>query len=94
MLFQEKTMPVYCFFKKGKHVNALERSDTKSANFLQEWGYSKLPEELDAANTHCALARFLEIQAEERASEYAFSTGAAFVALIIGIIAVVDWFFL
>jgi hypothetical protein len=85
---------MYCFFKKGEHVNALERNDTIGAAFLREWGYSKQPEELDAANTHCALARFHDIRNEDKASEHAFSTRAAFVALIVGMTAVIDWFFL
>ena len=87
-------MPEYCFFKKGDHVNALERNDTKGAACLREWGYVKQSEELNAANIHCALARFHDIRNENQASENAFSTGAALAALIVGLIAVVDWLFL
>lgn len=93
-LFQEETMPEYCFFKKGDHVNALERNDTEGAACLRDWGYTKQSEELKAANTHCALAHFHDIRNEEQAREHAFSTGAAFLALIVGMLAVVDWFFL
>lgn len=87
-------MPDYCFFKKGNHVNALEGNDKGGAAFLREWGYSKQSEELNAPNAHCALARFHDIRNEEQASEPPFSTGAALVALIVGLIAVLDWFFL
>ncbi|MDF7649922.1 hypothetical protein F3J38_20635 [Pantoea sp. Acro-805] len=87
-------MPEYCFFKKGDHVNVLEKNDASGAACLREWGYAKQSEELNAPNTHCALARFHHIHNEERSSKYAFSSEAAFLALIVGLIAVMDWLFL
>lgn len=86
-------MPVYCFFKKGSHVNTLEINDKRGSAFLREWGYEKQPEELSAPNAHFATARFHEIRNEEQATERAFSTEAAFVALLVGLPAVVDWLF-
>ncbi|KHJ69245.1 hypothetical protein QU24_04800 [Pantoea rodasii] len=86
-------MPVYCFFKKGKHVNALERNDTRGSACLREWGYEKQPEELAAPNAHFAIVRFHDIRNEEQTTDHAFSTGAAFVALIVGLTAVADWLF-
>ncbi len=87
-------MPLYCFFKKGSHLNALERNDIIGSACLQEWGYEKQPEELNAPNAHYAIARFHDIRNEKEATEHAFSTGSAFIALIIGLIVVVDWLFL
>ena len=90
---QEKAMPSYLFFKKGNQVNALEGNEKGGGAFLPERGYSKESEELNAPDAHCALARFHDIRNEEQASEPPFSTGAALVALIVGLIAVLDWFF-
>lgn len=86
-------MPVYCFFKKGNHVNALETNDRRGSACLREWGYEKQPEELSAPNAHCATARFHDIRNEDKATEHAFSTGAYFVALTVGLTAVADWLF-
>ncbi|KHJ69708.1 hypothetical protein QU24_02315 [Pantoea rodasii] len=87
-------MPTYCFFKKGNHVNALERNDIKGAACLREWGYSKQSEEIYAPDTHYALARFNDICNKQQAREHAISTEAAFEALLMGLITVVGWFFL
>jgi len=34
-------MPEFCFFKKGKHIAALERSDAEKATQLTEDGWEK-----------------------------------------------------
>lgn len=87
-------MPAYCFFKKGNHINALEVDDLKGSVCLQEWGYKKQPEELSAPDAHCATALFHHIRNKENPTHRAFSTRAAFLALIVGLIAVSDWLFL
>lgn len=86
-------MPVYCFFKKGNHVNALEKDDIRGSACLREWGYDKQPEELAAPNAHFATARYYDIRNEGQATGHAFSTGAVFVALIVGLTTVADWLF-
>ena len=45
-------MADYCFFKKRKHILAVEKKDTAAKLFLLHWGYSKLPEELTASEAH------------------------------------------
>jgi len=55
-------MQTYCFFKKRNHINALEKSDNIGAEFLREWGYLQLPEELVAADAEKALKRLSLLQ--------------------------------
>ncbi|MFS2222556.1 hypothetical protein [Pantoea sp. B65] len=87
-------MPDYCFFKKGNNTAVLEKSDAGGASLLTGQGYQKQFEEVSAPNAKGALARFADIRKEEQKTEYAFATGAAFIALIVGLIAAVDFLFL
>ncbi|WP_428943438.1 hypothetical protein ACQK5W_11905 [Pantoea sp. FN060301] len=79
-------MPDYCFFKKGKHMAILERSDAEGASRLAGQGYKKQFEEISAPDTQRALARFADIRKEEKTTVHAFATGSAFIALTTGLL--------
>ncbi|MDY0927029.1 hypothetical protein [Pantoea trifolii] len=87
-------MPECFFLKKGNHINALERSDIAGASDLTAKGYEKQFEELNAPDVKCALARFTDIRKEEQTTTHSFVTGAVFASLLVGVEAVVSWFFL
>ncbi|MBB3306975.1 MULTISPECIES: hypothetical protein [unclassified Enterobacter] len=87
-------MPEYCFFKKGNHINALERSDIAGASDLTAKGYEKQFEELHAPDVKHALARFIDIRKEEQTTTHSFVTGAVFASLLVGVVAVASWFFI
>ncbi|WP_017345739.1 hypothetical protein [Pantoea sp. A4] len=86
-------MPVFCFFKKGNHINALDVNDLDGSVFLQEWGYKKQPEEVNALNAHSAKALFNQIRNEEKSTHHALSF-RNFLALILSLIAISNWLFL
>jgi hypothetical protein len=87
-------MPDYCFYKKGENIIVLDRSDATRATSLNVQGYHKQFEEVTAANEKSALVRFRDLRQEGQATEHAFATGAAFVALIVGLMVAVDFLFL
>lgn len=70
-LFTEYTMPEFCFFKKGQHIAALERSDAEKSAQLAGEGWEKQFEEVRAADAQSALARLADMRKEE------ISTGSA-----------------
>lgn len=71
----------FVFFKKGKQITALEKSDVDGATQLADQGYEKQFEEIDAHDPEKALLRFLDIRNEEVVTEHAFATGAVFSAI-------------
>lgn len=86
-------MPEYCFFKKGNHITALEKTDTAGAFALTNKGYEKQFEELNAPDVKRALARFIDIRKEEQTTTHSFVTGAVFASLLVGVVAVASWLF-
>lgn len=87
-------MPEYCFFKKGNHITALEKTDTTGASALTNKGFEKQFEELNAPNVKRALARFIDIRKEEQTTTHSFVTGAVFASLLTGLVAVAGWLFI
>ena len=79
-------MPEFCFFKKGQHIAALERSDTENAAQLAGDGWEKQFEEVRAADTESALARLADMRKEEVTTERAFITGSLFNSLLTALI--------
>lgn len=79
-------MPEFCFFKKGKHIAALERSDAEKSAQLTGDGWEKLFEEVRAADAESALARLADIRKEEVTTERAFVTGSVFSSLLTAIL--------
>ncbi|QDY44172.1 hypothetical protein [Candidatus Pantoea soli] len=79
-------MPAFCFFKKGQHIVALERSDAETSALLTRDGWEKLFEEVRAADAESALARLSDIRKEEMTTECAFVTGSAFSSLLTAIL--------
>ncbi len=75
-------MPHYCFYKKARHVVALERSDAMGAEQLSQQGYEKQFEEVSALNADRALRRFADIRREKRTDQHNFLAGAATFPLI------------
>lgn len=86
-------MPEYRFFKKGRQVIAVERTDTDVAFQLAEQGYEKQFEEVYAADKRVALARFADIRREKRIDQRNFLSGAATMPLI-GVMTAIAYFFL
>lgn len=87
-------MPDFVIFKKGKQIAALEKSDADGAVHLIEQGYEKQFEEIDVPSAEQALSRFADIKNDEATTEYAFATGAAFIAFIVVLMAIGDLIFL
>ena len=58
--FMRYTMPEFCFFRKGKHIAFLKKTDSEKSARLAVDGWEKQPEEVRAANTESALARLAE----------------------------------
>lgn len=85
-LFTEYTMPEFCFFKKGQHIAALERSDTEKSAQLTGDGWEKQFEEVRAADPESALARLADMRKEEVTVERAFLTGSVFSSLLTAIL--------
>lgn len=79
-------MPEFCFFRKGQHIAALERSDAVKSAQLAGDGWEKLFEEVRAADTESALARLEEMSKEEIMVERAFITGSVFSGLLTAIL--------
>lgn len=79
-------MPDFCFFKKGKHITALESSDTEKSAQLGDDGWEKLFEEIRAADAESALIRLADIRKEEVTTERAFITGSAFSSILTAIL--------
>lgn len=79
-------MPEFCFFKKGQHIAALERSDAEKAAQLAGDGWEKLFEEVRAADTESALTRLAEMRKEEVTTDRAFVTGSIFSTLLTAIL--------
>ena len=86
MLSTGQTMPDFCFFKKGKHITALERSDAEKTAQLGDDGWEKLFEEIRAPDAETALIRLADIRKEEAMTEPAFITGSAFSSLLTAIL--------
>lgn len=87
-------MPEYCFYKKGNHITALEKTDTSGAFALTNKGYEKQFDELNAPDVKRALARFIDIRNEEQTTTHSFVTGAVFASLLVGVVAVASWLFI
>nr|WP_240787291.1 hypothetical protein [Streptococcus suis] len=85
-LFTEYAMPEFCFFKKGRHIAALERSDAEKAAQLAGDGWEKQFEEVRAADPESALARLADMRKEEVTTERAFITGSVFSSLLTAIL--------
>jgi len=85
-LFTEYAMPEFCFFRKGQHIAALERSDAVKSAQLAGDGWEKLFEEVRAADAESALARLEEMNKEEVMAERAFITGSVFSGLLTAIL--------
>lgn len=79
-------MPEFCFFKKGQHIAALERSDTEKSAQLTGDGWEKQFEEVRAADPESALARLADMRKEEVTVERAFLTGSVFSSLLTAIL--------
>ena len=79
-------MPEFCFFKKGQHIAALERSDTEKSAQLTGDGWEKQFEEVRAADPESALARLADMGKEEVTVERAFLTGSVFSSLLTAIL--------
>jgi len=78
-------MQDFCFFKKGRHIAALERSDAEKSALLTEGGWEKLFEEVSAADAESALARLADMRKEEVTTERAFVAGSVFSSLLTAI---------
>lgn len=78
-------MPEFCFFKKGQHIAALERSDAEKAAQLTGNGWEKEFDEVRAADPESALARLADMRKEEVKTERAFITGSVFSSLLTAI---------
>lgn len=87
-------MPEYCFYQKDNQVTALKKTDSAGAAVLTTQGYEKQFEELSAADKKGALARFNDIRNEEQKTTHAFTTGAVFASLTVGLGAIAGWLFL
>ena len=68
-------MQDFCFFKKGRHIAALERSDAEQSALLTEGGWEKLFEEVSAADAESALARLADMRKEESTTDARFCSG-------------------
>ena len=79
-------MPEFCFFKKGQHIAALEKSDAEKAAQLAGEGWEKQFEEVCAADAESALARLADMRKEEVTTERAFITGSVFSSLLTAIL--------
>lgn len=79
-------MPAFCFFKKGKHIAALERTDAEKSAQLADDGWEKQFEEVRAADAESALARLVDMRKEEVTTERAFVMGSVFSSLLTAII--------
>lgn len=79
-------MPEFCFFKKGQHIAALERSDAEKSAQLADDGWEKQSEEVRAADAESALARLADMRKEEVTTERAFITGSVFTSLLTAIL--------
>ena len=75
-------MHEFCFFKKGQHIAALERSDAEKTAQLTGDGWEKQFEEVHAADAESALARLADMRKEEVTTERAFITGSVFSSLL------------
>lgn len=78
-------MPEFCFFKKGQHIAALERSDAEKAAQLTGNGWEKEFDEVRAADPESTLARLADMRKEEVKTERAFITGSVFSSLLTAI---------
>ena len=85
-LFTGYTMPEFCFFKKGKHIAALERTDAEKSAQLASDGWEKQFEEVRAADAESALTRLADMRKEEVTTERAFVTGSVFSSLLTAIL--------
>lgn len=79
-------MPEFCFFKKGQHIAALERSDAEKSAQLADDGWEKQFEEVRAADAESALARLADMRKDEVTTERAFITGSLFTSLLTAIL--------
>ncbi|MEH0885434.1 hypothetical protein [Enterobacter sp. UNJFSC 003] len=75
-------MQDYCFFQKGQHYIALERTDVDSAVQLMAQGFEKQFEEVSAQNEQTALARFADIRKNNEIDRTNFLAGAGEMPLI------------
>ncbi|MGK3142236.1 hypothetical protein [Pantoea sp. C2G6] len=75
-------MPDYHFYKKGKHVVAIERQEEhETLQYLQQ-GYEKQFEEIRSASQQDALKRFADIRKGDRIDQRNFLAGAGEMPLI------------
>ncbi|PKH26386.1 hypothetical protein CIG19_00860 [Enterobacterales bacterium CwR94] len=75
-------MPHYCFYRKGQHITALNKSDTEGALRLIQQGYAKQFEAVSAADENHALARYRDIHKSAQIDKHNFLAGAGAMPLI------------
>lgn len=84
-------MPEFFFFKKGKRVEALPKTDEQGASRLKQQGYQKLFEEINAVDAEGALARLADIKKEEALTVHAFMTWPAFLSAVVLVVFIITW---
>lgn len=86
-------MTDYHFYKKGKQIVALERSDRDSAYQLVKQGFEKQFEEISAPTRKQAITRFVDIRKNNHIDHRNFLAGAGAMPLI-GVLTAVTVFLL
>ena len=84
-------MADYCFFKKRKHILAVEKKDTAAKLFLLHWGYSKLPEELTASDAEKALEQLDAMHQEAHLTRSSYTLTSAFSAVNLAVPVILLW---
>lgn len=79
-------MPDFFFFKKARHLVAVDRKDEAAVAQLSTDGYQKQFEEINAPDAERALIRLQDIRKDAADLEYGFLTGGIFgiVTLLFG----------
>ncbi|KEA53402.1 MULTISPECIES: hypothetical protein [Mangrovibacter] len=85
-------MPVFIFLKKGGQITVVEKADATEATRLKAQGYEQQFEEITAPNAAKALARFRDIKQDEESIQHGFSTGAAFISLLVVLMFIISFF--
>ncbi|MEN3753458.1 hypothetical protein ABC733_14755 [Mangrovibacter sp. SLW1] len=80
--FLPKRQPDYC---SGK-------TDAPESGRLKAQGYEQQFEEITAPNAAKALARFHDIKQDEESIQHGFSTGAAFISLLVVLMFIISFF--
>ncbi|WP_313667340.1 hypothetical protein [Atlantibacter sp.] len=74
-------MAIYFFYSKAGNVIAVEKGALIHEQWLKQ-GYQKEFEEVEAATSQAALARFHDIRAEQEKNLWAFTTGPILFSLL------------